>query len=637
MSNKRVRSMLVAPVISAVVLFSATCKIIEPSEEGATVLLVSSATPRITTSQATILTAAGRTPDGSSVPVNVGWTASGGNVVRLSDTTAQFTSNATGDFTIAARVVDTPFAEASVGVEVIPAIAPTVSVLITPATVTLNVGAAQQFSVLATRQDGSTYTPAAVFTATGGNVSASGLYAAGALSGNFRVVAVLQGGTLSDTSVVTIAPAVLQTLTVTPQTVSLVPGEQQLFTAAGTWNNGATTAPSVFYSATGGSVTSAGRYTAGGTSGTFRAIARHSIGTLADTATITITAPTLQAVVLTPASVTLSPGSTQQFAVAGLWSDGSTNAPVVSYSVTGGNIGAAGLYTAGAIAGNFRVIATGGGKADTSTVVIAAVAPPPPPGADNMYFNSAESGCGTDANVLLCDDFEDGDWYIKNCNQALSSGGLLQTDGWCGTVYGPVTPAACNGQGFRSNCAASHGVASGQDGVTMADHDLSSPVKDLYIRFYLKMLPGYLIGQEKVLSINKDPAGVGGIYWGKLFFRCGAGETATSGMLQWSAVPPEDRCLNIINMTPGRWYYVEIRMNVQSSIFQAWADDCGTDGLACSGAPTQRLNTNIQYPSTTNNVASLWFENWANPGSFGTRIIDQIKVSRVGPIGFFVP
>lgn len=169
----------------------------------------------------------------------------------------------------------------------------------------------------------------------------------------------------------------------------------------------------------------------------------------------------------------------------------------------------------------------------------------------------------------------------------------------------------------------------------MADHSLSSPAKDVYIRFYTRTLPGYLYGQEKVLSVNKDPAGVGGIYWGKLFFNCGAGGTASTGRLQWSAVLPEDRCFDIITMTPGRWYFVEIHMNVQSSVFQAWADDCGVDGTSCTGTPTLRVNlSNIQYPSTTNSVASLWFENWANPGSVGTRLIDQIKVSRSGPIGF---
>jgi len=105
-----------------------------------------------------------------------------------------------------------------------------------------------------------------------------------------------------------------------------------------------------------------------------------------DTAAITVTSappgsPTLEAVVLTPDSVTLQSGATRQFAASGRMSDG-TMVPVnVTYSATGGTITSSGFYTAGTSAGAFRVIATqqAGTKADTSTVtVITAPAPPPP-------------------------------------------------------------------------------------------------------------------------------------------------------------------------------------------------------------------------------------------------------------------
>src|SRR5205814_1275593 len=81
-------------------------------------------------------------------------------------------------------------------------------------------------------------------------------------------------------------------------------------------------------------------------------------------------APTLSQLVLNPSSVTLSAGATQQFTVGALWSDGSTALPALTWSPTGGTITSGGLYTAGSTAGTFRVIASGGGKADTSTVTI---------------------------------------------------------------------------------------------------------------------------------------------------------------------------------------------------------------------------------------------------------------------------
>ena len=85
-------------------------------------------------------------------------------------------------------------------------------------------------------------------------------------------------------------------------------------------------------------------------------------------------APTLTQVLLTPATVSVPTAGMQQFAVSGVWSDGSGAVPAVTYAATGGTITAGGLYTAGNTAGSFRVIAAqqGGPLADTSAVTITA-------------------------------------------------------------------------------------------------------------------------------------------------------------------------------------------------------------------------------------------------------------------------
>ena len=76
-------------------------------------------------------------------------------------------------------------------------------------------------------------------------------------------------------------------------------------------SDNSTAAVTVTWTATGGSVTSSGRYTAGATAGTFRVIATQQGGTKADTSTVTITpaAPTLTRVELSPTSVSLAPGA----------------------------------------------------------------------------------------------------------------------------------------------------------------------------------------------------------------------------------------------------------------------------------------------------------------------------------------
>ena len=112
-----------------------------------------------------------------------------------------------------------------------------------------------------------------------------------------------------------------------------------------------------------------------------------------------------------------------------------------------------------------------------------------------MYFNSSEPGCdGSDPNVLWCDDFEDGSWYEKNCDVANGSGGLLQTDGWCGNIYAdPITPmnaAICGSMGVGgTNCAADGGLHTGAQGqVNAGDHNFApnqNSYNEVYLRYYI--------------------------------------------------------------------------------------------------------------------------------------------------------
>lgn len=256
------------------------------------------------------------------------------------------------------------------------------AVIVTPASVELAAGGSQQFLASGQMSDGSTSALSnANWSATGGSITSTGLYIAGSTGGVYRVIGAASGGGLADTSVATVAlpPPVLAAIILTPANVTLQSGTAQQFTASGQLSDGSTTAVTVTYTSTGGTITPAGLYAAGATTGTFRAIATAQGGTLADTSTITITAapPTLAAVVLTPASVSLQTGASQQFSAAGRLSDGSSTPVSVSYTATGGTISAAGLFTAGTATGTFRVIATqqGGTLADSSAVTI--IAPPP--------------------------------------------------------------------------------------------------------------------------------------------------------------------------------------------------------------------------------------------------------------------
>jgi hypothetical protein len=136
------------------------------------------------------------------------------------------------------------------------------------------------------------------------------------------------------------------------------------------------TATGVTWTATGGTVNASGLYTAGSTAGTsYRVIARGTSGH-ADTANVTINAPppppTVTALVLSPSSASLLTAAIQQFTATEQLSNGtSRTASGVTWSATGGTVTSGGLYTAGATAGSYRVIATGTtGHADTSSITI---------------------------------------------------------------------------------------------------------------------------------------------------------------------------------------------------------------------------------------------------------------------------
>lgn len=192
----------------------------------------------------------------------------------------------------------------------------------------------------------------------------------------------------------------LTSVTLAPGAANLLPGATQQFTVSAIWSDGSSALPSIEYVATGGSVSSAGLYTAGAVAGSYRVIARHTASGVADTAAVTIASPpaTLTALVLAPGAVTLAGGAAQQFSATATWSDGSTTLPPLEFSATGGTISGTGAYTAGVTPGAYRAIVrhVASGLADTSAITITAPA-----------GSSLVNECNTpQPGWIWCDDFD---------------------------------------------------------------------------------------------------------------------------------------------------------------------------------------------------------------------------------------
>jgi hypothetical protein len=172
--------------------------------------------PQLETGQTRKFTAVGELRDGTSVPIGVNWTATGGRI----DAAGVYIAGSTpGIYHLIAadtrgRVADTvpvvisiPAAPDTVAVpapDPTPAPSPTVArVVLKPATVFLATQAGHQFAAFGRTTEGDSVAIDVQFRATGGTITENGLYTAGTTSGTFRVIAA--SSELADTAVVTLA------------------------------------------------------------------------------------------------------------------------------------------------------------------------------------------------------------------------------------------------------------------------------------------------------------------------------------------------------------------------------------------------------------------------------------------------
>ena len=332
------------------------------------VITVDPVAPTLSKGASRLFEAKGHLPDGTVTTPVVNWRASGGAI----DTSGVYTAGtSTGTYPLAATLND---GSLTGGTAVTVVAATLTQLVLNPSQVTLTTGGTVQFAVAGSWSDGSSAAPSVAWSATGGSVSADGLYTAGSTPGTFRVIASYGG--LADTAAVAVSAPVSRTLTsltVSPKVFSLSAGGTQQLTATALWSDGSTTLPTVTWNASGGTISSSGLYTAGSVAGNYWATV--SAGGLSDAAVMTVTATTTTATVtqftLSPGSATVAAGATQQFQTAATWSDGVSRLVSVAYSATGGTVSTGGLYTAGQVAGTFAVIATCScGKTDTSAVVV---------------------------------------------------------------------------------------------------------------------------------------------------------------------------------------------------------------------------------------------------------------------------
>ena len=205
--------------------------------------------------------------------------------------------------------------------------APTITAIsVAPDNLTLPIGVSEQYTASAIYSDGSIQDLVAGVTWSSSNptvASIDGNGLANTLSGGTSTITATFGA-FTDSSTITIVPASLLSITVTPATVSMAAGTQQQFTATGIFSDGSTQVlTSATWSSSSASVTvdanGLGQAVAAGSS-----TITVTSGTVSGTASVTVTGATLVSLTIAPLNSSMPEGATKQFTATGTFSDTST-------------------------------------------------------------------------------------------------------------------------------------------------------------------------------------------------------------------------------------------------------------------------------------------------------------------------
>jgi type IV pilus assembly protein PilY1 len=352
----------------------------------------------ITQGQTEEYTATGTYTDGSmqNLTTQVSWSSSDTSVATIGSQ-GLASSLATGSSGITATLGSI---SGSTGLTVIapppPPPPPTlVSITVTPANQTIDVGQTEQYTATGTYSDGSTLNLTAEVTWTSTTTSvatiASGGLASAVAAGSTTIGATLDsvsGSTTLTVVPVPVQPPVtdLESITVSPPSPTIYVGQTQQYTATAHYNDGSswnvTTQVTWSSSNTAVGTIAAGGLATGSMAGATTITA--TLGGISGSATLTVEnrppPPTLQSITVTP-TATIYVGQTQQFTATGHYSDGSSAnlTSLVTWSsltTAVATIGSGGLATG--VAPGTSVITAAQGSVSGTALLTVENRPPPP-------------------------------------------------------------------------------------------------------------------------------------------------------------------------------------------------------------------------------------------------------------------
>src|SRR6266571_3321883 len=318
-------------------------------------------------------TAIGNYSDGSTSDLTalVTWNSSSTATATI-DASGLLTAVAAGSTNVSAT-----FAGVSQSTSVTVTAPSIVSVTVTPDGLTQGIGVNLQFTATATYSDGTsqdlssgvTWISSSTSVAT---INSSGM-AATVAAGSTTITATV--GSFSDTSTLTVVPAHLVSIAVTPSAPTIALGTTLQFTAVGNFDDGSTQLLTpLTWSSSSTSVATIGSTGFASSTGTGTATITASSGGVSGTATLTVSAATLVSIAVTPANSSMAVGTTKQFTASGSFSDSSTQditttATWTSLNAAAATINAQGLASSVA-AGSTTIKATFGSVSGSTGLTV---------------------------------------------------------------------------------------------------------------------------------------------------------------------------------------------------------------------------------------------------------------------------
>ncbi|MEK7353891.1 MAG: Ig-like domain-containing protein, partial [Chloroflexota bacterium] len=258
-----------------------------------------------------------------------------------------------------------------------------VSIAVTPTSPSIAAGLTQQFTAIGTYSDLTTANLTASANWTSSNTTVAVINSAGlatSVAQGTTVITATWGSVSGSASLTVTAPIMIYGITVTPSFASIPLGLTQQFTATGTYDNGSTanlTHMVAWSSSSPGvaTITSAGL--ASSVTQGAATITATLIG-LTGSATLTVTAPNLISLTVSPATATVTAGSTANFTSTGNFTNGLADITVTA-TWTSSDPSIASIETAGqghpGVARSYRpgtvtITATQSGKSATATLAV---------------------------------------------------------------------------------------------------------------------------------------------------------------------------------------------------------------------------------------------------------------------------